>query len=186
MAGIYQIENCALAVAALDRLGELGFPVKEEKLRLGLLHAKWQGRFEVIGKKPLFVADGAHNEDGAAKLAESIQFYFTNRRIIYIMGILKDKETEKMIRSTCPYAEAVITVAAPGNPRAVPAYELAGEVRRYHGNVTAADSLEEAVEMARLLAGKDDVILAFGSLSFLGDLIRIAENGAVRRDTHGR
>lgn len=186
MAGIYQIENCALAVAALDRLGELGFPVKEEKLRLGLLHAKWQGRFEVIGKKPLFVADGAHNEDGAAKLADSIQFYFTNRRIIYIMGILKDKETEKMIRSTCPYAEAVITVAAPGNPRAVPAYELAGEVRRYHGNVTAADSLEEAVEMARLLAGKDDVILAFGSLSFLGDLIRIAENGAVRRDTHGR
>ena len=91
-----------------------------------------------------------------------------------------------MIRSTCPYAEAVITVAAPGNPRAVPAYELAGEVRRYHGNVTAADSLEEAVEMARLLAGKDDVILAFGSLSFLGDLIRIVENGAVRRDTHGR
>ena len=56
----------------------------------------------------------------------------------------------------------------------------------WHGNVTAADSLEEAVEMARLLAGKDDVILAFGSLSFLGDLIRIAENGAVRRDTHGR
>jgi len=40
--------------------------------------------------------------------------------------------------------------------------------------------------MARLLAGKEDVILAFGSLSFQGDIIRIAENGAVRRDTHGR
>ena len=102
------------------------------------------------------------------------------------MGILKDKEADKIIRNTCRYAEAVITVAAPGNPRAIPAYELAGEVRRYHENVTAADSLEEAVEMARLLAGKEDVILAFGSLSFQGDIIRIAENGAVRRDTHGR
>ena len=44
-----------------------------------------------------------------------------------------------------------------------------------HENVTAADSPEEAVEMARLLAGKEDVIIAFGSLSFLGDVIRIAE-----------
>ena len=155
-------------------------------LRRGLLQAKWPGRFEIVGRKPLFLVDGAHNEDGADKLARSIQFYFTNRRIIYIMGILKDKEADKIIRNTCRYAEAVITVAAPGNPRAIPAYELAGEVRRYHENVTAADSLEEAVEMARLLAGKEDVILAFGSLSFQGDIIRIAENGAVRRDTHGR
>lgn len=186
MAGNYQIENGALAVEALDRLGELGFPVKDEKLRRGLLQAKWPGRFEIVGRKPLFLVDGAHNEDGADKLARSIQFYFTNRRIIYIMGILKDKEADKIIRNTCRYAEAVITVAAPGNPRAIPAYELAGEVRRYHENVTAADSLEEAVEMARLLAGKEDVILAFGSLSFQGEIIRIAENGAVRRDTHGR
>ena len=57
----------------------------------------------------------------------------------------------------------------------MPAYELAEVVRRVHGNVTAADSPEEAVEMARLLAGKEDVIIAFGSLSFLGDVIRIAE-----------
>ena len=174
MAGIHQIGNCALAVEALDRLGELGFPVKEEKLKSGLLCAKWPGRFEIIGRKPLFIADGAHNEDGAAKLAESIRFYFTNRRIIYIMGILKDKEADKIILHTCDYADAIITVAAPGNPRAMSACELAEEVRRVHANVTAADSPEEAVEMAQLLAGKEDVIIAFGSLSFLGDIIRIA------------
>ena len=41
--------------------------------------------------------------------------------------------------------------------------------------MTAVDSLEEAVEMSRLLAGKDDVIIAFGSLSFLGRLMEIVE-----------
>lgn len=66
-------------------------------------------------------------------------------------------------------------MAAPGNPRAMSSCELAEVVRRVHENVTAADSPEEAVEMARLLAGKEDVIIAFGSLSFLGDIIRIAE-----------
>ena len=49
--------------------------------------------------------------------------------------------------------------------------------------MTAADSLEEAVEMAGCWPGK--MMLSFPAL-FLGDLIRIAENGAVRRDTHGR
>jgi len=91
------------------------------------------------------------------------------------MGILKDKEVDKIILNTCDYADAIITVAAPGNPRAMSSCELAEVVRRVHENVTAADSPEEAVEMARLLAGKEDVIIAFGSLSFLGDIIRIAE-----------
>ena len=82
---------------------------------------------------------------------------------------------DKIILNTCDYADAIITVAAPGNPRAMSSCELAEVVRRVHENVTAADSPEEAVEMARLLAGKEDVIIAFGSLSFLGDVIRIAE-----------
>ena len=59
--------------------------------------------------------------------------------------------------------------------RTSPPTIMAEVVRRVHENVTAADSPEEAVEMARLLAGKEDVIIAFGSLSFLGDIIRIAE-----------
>jgi dihydrofolate synthase/folylpolyglutamate synthase len=89
------------------------------------------------------------------------------------MGVLKDKEYDKIIALTHSYADQIITVATPGNPRALPAYELACEVAKVHKNVTAAGSLEEAVEMSRLLAGKDDVIIAFGSLSFLGRLMEI-------------
>lgn len=62
------------------------------------------------------------------------------------MGILKDKEVDKIILNTCDYADAIITVAAPGNPRAMSSCELAEVVRRVHENVTAADSPEEAVE----------------------------------------
>ncbi len=193
LAGKYQIDNCVLAVEALKALSGLGFPVTEEKLRSGLLKASWPGRFQVIGKKPLFVVDGAHNEDGAKRLAQSIDFYFTNKRILYIIGILKDKEADRILEQTCPYADAVICAAAPGNPRAMAALDLAQEARKYHSNVTAADSLEEAVEMARLLAGPQDVILAFGSLSFQGELMRIVKNVTVHSgnrtagsDNHGR
>ena len=121
------------------------------------------------------MADGAHNEDAAKKLAESIEFYFTNKRIIFIMGILKDKEYEKIIGITARYADQILTVAPPGNPRAMGSYELAREAAKVHPRVTAVDSLEEAVEISHLLAGREDVIVAFGSLSYLGRLMEIME-----------
>lgn len=175
LAGKYQIENAALAVEALRLLGEQGFPVTEEKLRRGLKQTAWAGRFTLLGKRPCFIVDGAHNEDGAKRLAESLEFYFTNKRIIYIMGVLRDKEYEKMIGLTHNLADQIITVTPPDNPRALPAYDLAREIAKVHPGVTAVDSLEEAVEMARLLAGKEDVIIAFGTLSFTGRLIKITE-----------
>ena len=175
LAGKYQLENAALALDVIDVLGEKGFPVSEKEVYRGLAEAKWPGRFTVIGRKPCFVVDGAHNEDGAKRLAESIDFYFTNKRIIYIMGVLKDKEYEKIIGLTAAYADHIITVTPPGNPRALPAYELAKEITAVNPKVTAVDSLEEAVEMSALLAEKTDVIIAFGSLSFLGRLMRIVE-----------
>ncbi len=187
LAGQYQIENCAVAAEAFMQLSGRGFPVSEKALRDGLKKTAWKGRFSVIAKKPFFIVDGAHNEDAAKKLADSIRFYFTNKKIIYIMGILKDKEYEKIIAQTGSLAEQIITVAAPKNKRAMSAYELAGAVKEYYPCVTAADSLEEAVEMSYLLADPDSVIIAFGSLSFLGQLMAIVENRhTIRRDSHGR
>lgn len=177
LAGQYQIDNAVMALEVLRVLGGMGFPVKEEKLREGMLQARWPGRFTVIGKRPYFIVDGAHNEDGARRLAESLESYFPGRRIVYIMGMLRDKEYERVIGLTHKLADQIVTVAAPGNPRALSAWELAGAVARVHPSVTAADSPEEAVEMARLLAGREDVIVAFGSLSFLGHLTEAAGGG---------
>lgn len=173
LAGRFQIDNCVLAVEVAESLKMSGFKISDEALYKGLKETRWPGRFNVINKKPLFIVDGAHNEDAAQKLADSIEFYFTNKRIIYIMGILKDKDYGKIIALTEKYADEIITVTPPDNPRAMSAYELAVEVAKLHKNVTAVDSLEEAVEMSRLLAGPDDVIISFGSLSYLGRMIEI-------------
>lgn len=155
------------------RIRKREFPVTEERLRQGMAQAIWPGRFAVVGRKPCFILDGAHNEDAARKLVQSLELYFSGRRILYIMGMLRDKEYGKVIGLTHSLADQIITVTPPGNPRAMPAYELAAAVAQVHEKVTAADSLEEAVEMARLLADKEDVIVAFGSLSYLGRMLEI-------------
>lgn len=184
----YQLANAAVALETLDCLKEVcGYRIPEEKLKEAFARISWPGRFEKIAGKPDFYIDGAHNEAGAKSLAETIEFYFTNRKIIYIMGVLKDKEYEKILQATCPYADSIITVKTPHNARAMDAYELAKAAAAYHGRVTAADSLEEAVEMAYLMADEDTVILAFGSLSYLGELTGIVKDRKwTRRDSHGK
>ena len=82
LAGRYQILNAAVALDVLDALKGQGFPIKETAVRKAFLEAKWPGRMEILDQKPLFVIDGAHNEDAAEKLASSIDFYFTNKKII--------------------------------------------------------------------------------------------------------
>ena len=167
--GVCQAENAAVAIEVVEALNrQKSFYVSDENLRRGLLETSWPGRFEVLREKPYFVIDGAHNEPAAKKLVQSVSAYFSNKRIIYIMGMLKDKEYEKVAEITYPYADQIITVTPPENKRALSAMDLAAAVSAYHPRVTTAGSVEEAVEMAYLLAGKEDVILCFGSLSFLG------------------
>lgn len=175
LAGQYQIENALIALKVIEVLREEGIKISECAVEKGFASARWSGRFEILGRKPYFIADGAHNEDGARKLAQSIRFYFTKKKIIYIMGILKDKEYDKIISLTAPFATHIITVKTPDNPRAMDAYELAQAASAYHKSVTAAGSLEEAVEISYLLADKDSVIVSFGSLSYLGRMMDILE-----------
>lgn len=175
LAGSFQIENACIALETVRVLRQQGFQISDRQLVRGFEKTVWHGRFEVLSEKPYFIVDGAHNEDAAVKLKESLQFYFTNRRIIFIIGMLKDKEHEKILQITAPLADSIITVKSPDNPRAMDAYELAREAAEYHPGVTAAASVEEAVEMSYLLADRDSVIIAFGSLSYLGRVMDIIE-----------
>ncbi len=168
--GTFQAENAALALEALTVLATDGIKLKEDKIRKGFMESQWPARFEILSKNPYIIADGAHNEDAVKKLMETLRFYFTNQRIIYIMGVLKDKDYTQMIRESAPMAEFIFTVTSPNKERALPAFELAKQIREYNPNVTATDSVEEAVEMAKLMAGEDGVVLAFGSLSYMGKL----------------
>jgi len=184
--GRYQISNAVLAVEVIRTLANCGYPVLEKAIYKGLKETKWPGRFDVLCKKPLFIADGAHNRDGAMRLAQSIEFYFTNKKIIYIMGMLRDKEQEEIIKMTHFYAQQILTVPTKG-ARGTSSYELACVVKKYHENVTALDSVQEAVELSFLMADKDTVIVAFGSLSYLGELIKTVENrDKIRSDSHGK
>lgn len=185
--GKHQIENAILALETVVAISDQGFKISRDDIYRGLRETTWAGRFTVLCNKPMFVVDGAHNEDAAKRLAENIEFYFKDKRILFILGVLKDKEYDKMIQITAPYAEHIITISTPNNERALSSYDLAKAIEPYHKSVTAADSIQEAVELSFLLAEKEDVIIAFGSLSYLGILMEeVAKRSEYKKDTHGK
>ena len=168
--GLHQVVNAQLAMKAAEVLNQSGYHISEAAIQRGLQHANWRGRFEVIARNPYFIIDGAHNEDAALRLAEAIELYFKGKRLIYIMGVFADKEYEKIVRITAPLAELVLTLQS-SNSRALSSELLAQEVKKYCPAVIDAKTVEQAVAIAYQEAKPEDVILAFGSLSFLGELM---------------
>lgn len=170
MAGEYQLSNVSLAIeAAKWLLQEKQLENAKDIIRNGLKKAYWPGRFELLSREPDVIIDGAHNEDAALQLRKTVENCFTNRRITYIIGVLADKEHEKMLKIMLPLATKVYTVT-PQNDRALPGEMLAKEAAKFHSDVTVAKSVEEAVMQALDQSKKEDVILAFGSLSYLAEV----------------
>lgn len=167
MPALYQIENSDLAITVCMEV--LNIPA--EIVRKGIDKTKWPGRFEQISRSPFIVIDGAHNEDAAKKLAEVVRIYFTKQRITYIIGVLADKEHAKMLEIMLPYAHKIYTVTPP-NKRALDAAVLAEEVRSFGKEAVSCKSIREAaasaVKDARL--GETEIIVAFGSLSYLAEI----------------
>ncbi|MCB5550881.1 bifunctional folylpolyglutamate synthase/dihydrofolate synthase [Blautia sp. MSK17_66] len=173
LAGSYQTENAVLALEALRILDERGYHTTLEQRKEGLWATRWNGRLTIIHKDPLFIVDGAHNPAAADMLEDSVRKYFKDRRLFFIMGVFKDKDYPYIIRKLCPYAEQILAIETPDNPRALPAEELAKAIRPCNANVRAEKNIPRAVEELFEMAGKDDVILSFGSLSFIGEITRI-------------
>ncbi len=172
--GTYQPENASLAAEAascvLEQLGYHTLCNINDMISEGLAHTTWPCRFELISKDPYVLVDGGHNVQGARVLSESLRAYFPEKKITFIFGVLKDKDYREIIKIMGPLAKEFITVA-PDSPRAMDAVELADYLREKGYSARPAASYEEAVSLG--LAACDDVLLAFGSLYFVGKLRQI-------------
>lgn len=168
MPGEYQIFNAVTAIETKQLLD--GHLIKES-----LLQAHWEGRFEKMSDAPLFIKDGAHNVDGVLALKKSLQKHFTNTHFLFIIGVLKDKEYDKMMKILCPMADKVFTLTPPVE-RGLDGAVLKESILPYCKEVEVCASIPEAVERAKreweqyTERKQPAVIVAWGSLSYIGQI----------------
>jgi dihydrofolate synthase/folylpolyglutamate synthase len=177
--GIHQLHNAAVALKVIEVLKSSGFDLDRKDIRTGFLKASWPGRFELIGRKPDFYIDGAHNPDGVRAFIQTYRKIYPKQKAIIIFGASKDKDYDTMLRELSTIAEGFIAVAA-DTPRALPVKTLSIEMRKYCKNVEFSDTIEEAVTMSYMKAAKAHVIAALGSLFHIGQVREIVGKIASR------
>ena len=168
--GAHQLCNAAVVLNVVSHLQKNGWEkITEDTIRAGLREVSWPGRFEIVGRDPLFIIDGGHNPQCIQALVENIKDYLANKKIIVLAGVLADKDYGDMFRPVMPYAEEFVCIT-PDNPRKMNATDLAEHLQKAGAKAIPCDTVEEGVALAKKLAGKDGVILSFGSLYSIGDV----------------
>ena len=167
--GDHQLHNASVVLSVADTLIEKGWKITEENIRDGIRDVSWPGRFDIVGRNPLFIIDGGHNPQCIDALVTNIQDYLVGRKIIALTGVLADKDYGEMYRPMLPYIREFVCITPP-NPRKLEAAELAQHLRRVDAVATPCDTIAQGVALAIEKAGTDGVVLCFGSLYTIGDI----------------
>lgn len=174
--GKHQIINLSLAIEGIKELENLKYiNLDIDKIKSAVEKVKWKGRLEVLSKNPYIVLDGAHNTSGVEFLKSNLSEYFIYSKLYLILGVLADKEVEKMVKALAPLASEIYTLTA-NSVRAEGAEELKNIVKKYNDNCIAFNDYLDAINYAKSKAKEDDLILASGSLYMIGALRNIMKN----------
>jgi dihydrofolate synthase / folylpolyglutamate synthase len=163
--------NLELAVAAASAF--VGKPVD----RGGADSAALPGRFEVMGSAPFEIWDGAHNPEGVRFLLELLP----ERDYVLVCSVVGDKDVETMLDLFSTRSSHLVATVS-GNPRALPAEELAARAAAYFSKVEVVPEPRLALQRAREVAGPAGAVLAAGSLYLLASLAAV-RSGYVPWDT---
>ena len=165
--GKHQLLNAACAIGAAEFLRPK-VRITNEEIRKGLAKTQWPGRLEIkpltVNRSPFTVIlDGAHNVAGAKVLKEAIRDSFNYKRLILVLGILKDKDIEGIMSQIAPLASRII-ITKPQTPRATEPEEIAKIGKEYSGSIVVKERVSQAVKCALSCAKRRNIVLITGSL----------------------
>lgn len=162
--GNHQIENFSIVVGIIEVMNKLGFSINEENISSGLQNIFHPARLEILNHNPLIILDGAHNVDGALSVAEFIRENLNNKKIIAIIGMLKDKDYKSCIKILAPLFKMIIFTKIKNNPRALEPVILKNECLNLCNDLIIKDNSKEALQFSKEKANINDVIFICGSL----------------------
>ena len=170
--GSYQIKNVMGVLNATEILKQKGFIIEETDIKNALsqvqkltgLHGRWQ----VIQKKPLVIADTGHNEDGIKEVLDNLKRY-TYKTLHFVLGVVNDKDISKILKllpkdATYYFCKASI-------PRALDENELATLAKKNGLNGSIFKTVPEALKKAIKQAKVNDLVFVGGSTFTVADIL---------------
>jgi dihydrofolate synthase/folylpolyglutamate synthase len=161
--GDHQVENAAVAFAALQVFQANGVPLREGSIQNGFRGVRWPGRFEILQESPPVIIDSAHNRDSAQKLRRTLDQYYPDQPILLVFGASEDKDIQGMLAELTPIVELIIATKST-HPRAIDPQKIVEMAREFECPAISCSTIEEALVRAEQDSGARGLTLISGSI----------------------
>ncbi|MBW3643129.1 MAG: bifunctional folylpolyglutamate synthase/dihydrofolate synthase [Actinobacteria bacterium] len=164
--GQHQGDNAAVALAAVEAF--FGRALDDDVVREALADVAVPGRFEIVGRRPLVVLDGAHNPDGCRAAARTLDDFSFAGTPVLMVGMNRGRSATEMLAALRADQARLVVACAVDWPRAMPAEEIAAAAASLGAEVEVVPAVAEALQRALAVASPDDAVLVTGSLYVVG------------------
>lgn len=182
LSGAYQLRNICTVIQSLELLKKKFSKIDDDKMINGLQKIKANtgllGRWEVIGKNPLIIADVGHNEAGIKYVMDQLNSMLEKNQDIktqnkpklhIVFGIVNDKDPSHILAILPKHASYYFCQA--NIPRALDADELKKTGVSFNIFGESYSSVKTALEAAQKNASKEDIIFIGGSTFVVAEII---------------
>jgi dihydrofolate synthase/folylpolyglutamate synthase len=134
-------------------------------------HIQWPGRLERISQQPLIYFDVSHNFAGFKTTCDFIRANYTSDSALLLLGMLADKEYERIVQLVINYFERVV-VTEPVNDRKLPAEILSRLFEQKGRRVMLIQDLHQAFDFCLDHMSTREVLFVMGSHFLVGELYK--------------
>jgi dihydrofolate synthase / folylpolyglutamate synthase len=178
--GEHQAANAVVAAGVLETVGAHGVDVPASAVVQGFETVNWPARLELFqlseGRRMLL--DAAHNPEGARALGSYLAAWHPERPVL-VIGLMRDKDADAIVRELLPVTSAVIATAA-DTPRAMPANELAARVKVLDAQRSIATYVDVRAALDAAFAPSTTICVA-GSIFLAGEVREWLEQRGILR-----
>lgn len=172
LTGNYQKKNIITVIQTVEILKSQGYAITEKEIKKGIKNiiknTGLNGRWQILGNKPLIICDTGHNADGINEVVNQLnELKFKNLHII--LGFVRDKELDAVLKLLPKRAHYYICKAA--IPRALDENELLQMINKFGLTGVSYPSVNIALENARQNAHKSDLIFIGGSTFVVAEIL---------------
>ncbi|MET0154621.1 MAG: folylpolyglutamate synthase/dihydrofolate synthase family protein [Rickettsiales bacterium] len=186
--GAHQLMNAGCAIAAAHVMRSALPKISADAIAKGVATARWPGRLQWLTKGALadkakggwrILLDGAHNIAGAQTLADYLRDHVPGVPVYAVIGVTRGRDPAALLRPLRGIAAKAFGVTVRTEPGSASGEEVARAARAEGFDAEGCDDAGEAFDRLLASGAAPGVVVFFGSLYLVADMLRINKNEAI-------
>ncbi len=173
LSGPHQAKNLITTLEVVRTLSDQGWKLTQQHFKIGINHVvsntMLRGRWQVLDRNPLIIADTGHNREG---IEPNIKRLLSNReaeQLHFVWGMVNDKDVKRTLQML-PVASNYY-FCRPDVPRGLEVEHLITRAKEIGLKHIPFPSVVEALNAAKGLAKRDDIIYVGGSTFVVAEVV---------------